>query len=49
MLNTSFGTYFHQNYIFLASGVVGKVDSNHHCVQKLKKAEKNFKIKFFCA
>jgi len=49
MLNTFFGTYFHQKYFFLASGVVGKVDSSHHCLQKLKKVEKNFKIKIFCA
>ena len=49
MLNTFFGTYFHQKYFFLASDVVEKVDSSHHCLQKLKKVEKNFKKNCFCA
>ena len=49
MLNTFFGIYFHQNYIFLTSNEVGKVYISDYCFQKFKRAEKIFKINFFCA
>ena len=40
---------FSKKNFFFTCGDFGKVETSNHCLQKIKKAEKNFKINFFCA